>query len=227
MIINSRSYSHPHRRAPPYPVSSQSSARNPQEIRRHTDQQRPSPPPPVPSINTTTLPDPHPPPATTAMATPLISTLLLALSLYAASLSFLAITRLQSWEALSEKAAKVSSTAANQLQRTRTTQGAAAGAVSRAFTSSDAFLSGFFCSKLHPPVPHPTFFLTTFPNHRSSSPPPLPSTTYSSAPPPYRLRCSPLWSPRLRGTTSVPSGRARGASRGRRNGTRRWMRPGH
>ena len=61
---------------------------------------------------------------------PLISTLLLALSLYSASLSMVAITRLQSWESASKKAAKVSSTAANQLQRTRTTQGAAAVAVS-------------------------------------------------------------------------------------------------
>jgi hypothetical protein len=74
-------------------------------------------------------------------ATPLLSTLLLALSLYAASLSFLAITRLQSWEATSERAAAVSNAAASQLRRTRTTQGAAAGAVCPFFSSPQLCLS--------------------------------------------------------------------------------------
>lgn len=62
-------------------------------------------------------------------ALPLFTTLLLALSLYGASLSFLAITRLRTWESTTERAAAVSAAAATQLSRTRGTQGVAAVAV--------------------------------------------------------------------------------------------------
>lgn len=70
----------------------------------------------------------------------LLSTFLLALSLYAANLSILAITRLQSWESTTEAAATVSTAAATQLRRTRSTQGVAAGAV-RVLRSYLAFLA--------------------------------------------------------------------------------------
>lgn len=82
-----------------------------------------------------------------AAAALLTSTFLLALSLYAANLSILAITRLQSWESTTEAAATVSTAAATQLRRTRSTQGVAAGAVRSSFST---YLS---------PPPFPYLFL--------------------------------------------------------------------
>lgn len=51
-------------------------------------------------------------------------------SLYAATISYRAITRLRTWESTTQTAAQYNQKAADQLHKTRTTQGAAAIAVS-------------------------------------------------------------------------------------------------
>ena len=59
------------------------------------------------------------------------------LSAWGATLSFQAITRLRQWESASETAAQYNQKAADQLFATRTTQGAAAVAVSILFHYHD------------------------------------------------------------------------------------------
>ncbi|KAI4218355.1 MAG: hypothetical protein LQ349_008745 [Xanthoria aureola] len=63
-----------------------------------------------------------------------------AVSLYTARKSYIAITNLRRYEERSERAARYSETAAQELQKTRTTQASSAGAIALSLLSSVALI---------------------------------------------------------------------------------------
>ncbi|KAI4096064.1 MAG: hypothetical protein LQ339_007080 [Xanthoria mediterranea] len=71
-------------------------------------------------------------------------------SLYTARKSYIAITNLRRYEERSERAAKYSATAAQELRRTRTTQASSAGAIALGLLSSVALVLSTALGSLDP-----------------------------------------------------------------------------